>query len=1019
MNQQLPCEKQIPHGSLYPFTNNSSLPKSQAMKTYHHTTPAQTASTFLTLLLLLFSTLPAMAQSTATYRDSMYLTGRAQNSFTREDLEGVRVLLLDAMGNAVDSTVSTNQSAMQGMKNICFDFQVLKGRTYTLQFSKKGYEPAETTVQVPNPKRYIPRPISIGPVLMRKNSYMLGEAVVKASKVMMVMKGDTIVYNADAFQLSEGSMLDALVSQLPGAKLEEGGRITVNGHFISSLLVNGRDFFRGDPRIALENLPAYTVDKIKVYQREPEDAAPRKWPEIQKADDPWVLDVNLKRYYAQGWIANAEVGAGTKGRYAARMFALRFTDHSRIAAYANLNNLNRDQRPGQKGEWSPMKAIQGVQTLKEGGAELFVGGKRTQIGFTTDIRAAHRGTDDVQETARTFFREGGDTYGRSRSADRDRLTDVAWNARLRIPFKKRGRGDIIFLPHVEYGKATGKHARMSAEFDRNPEEAYRGAALDSIFAGIGSGRLQKALINRYRNATADETERWKVRGSAQYYFRSPWTDNHLTLTATGDYGKQDARRFTRHGLHMPMEGTRDYRNEYTRMPVRDYHYELHAHQPLPAFIKYIKGCQQILTPIVEYRYRQSHKSDVRQLYRLDRLGDEWASDETPLGTLPSAVGALAGCIDHDNSYRTVTHTKIHTPQIGFLAYLGGTGLGSLTFNMPVNFRYDRISDFRGQDHAEHIRKGRTYRSIDPTILFRRRYLNIAYSFRHTPAELGYIIGTTDSSNPLYVMEGNPGLKASARHRLDAGYSREWTKKQRTVNASVLYVLGRRNVGFEREYDRTTGVTAYRPRNIDGNWSIDGKFGFSQAADRRKRIVLETATECRFANSADFYADEYTQGSVRSSVRNLNLKETLKADYRMDGTRIGLTAAADWRHATGDRQGFRTINSVDFRYGATAQAGLGHGITIDTDLTMYSRRGYDERNMNTDDFVWNAALSGSLLKGKMALRLSAFDILGQLSNVRRVLNAQGYAETWYNTIPRYVMLSVIYKLNIQPKRKTDE
>ena len=987
------------------------------MKTYNYPALKKTALSALILLLSLSAALPIMAQKSETYRDSMYLTGNAQNSFTREDLTGVRVLLLDAMGNIVDSTVTKNTAVMEGMKNICFDFRVRKGRTYTLQFSKKGYEQAETTVRIPDNKRFTPRPFIVDPVLMRKSAYMLGEAEVKASKVMMVMKGDTIVYNADAFQLSEGSMLDALIEQLPGAKLEDGGRITVNGHFISSLLVNGRDFFRGDPKIALDNLPAYIVDKIKVYQREPEDAAPRKWAELQKADDPWVLDVNLKRYYAQGWIANAEAGIGTDDRYAARLFALRFTDHSRLAAYANLNNLNRDQRPGRKGDWSPQKAVQGVQTLKEGGAELFVGGKRTQIGFTTDIRAGYRGTDDVQETARTFFRDGGDTYGRSRNAVKDRTTTVEWNAKLRVPSKKRSRGIFRFQPFVEYEKSIGEYAKTTGEFDMMPAEAYRGAALDSIFAGIGSGRLQKSLINRYRNAAADETENWKIGGIAQYSFLVPFTDNFMQLAVTGNYGKQDAESFARHGLYMPREGAEDHRNEYTKMPVRDYRYELHVHQALRGFSKMIKGRQLIFMPIIEYLYRQNYKSDVRQLYRLDRLGDEWASDETPIGTLPSAIGALAGCIDHDNSYRTVTHTKIHTPQAGFIFY--GLGGGSLQFNLPVNFRYDRISDFRGQDYRGHVRKGRTYRSIDPNLSYRRRYMNMSYSFRHTPADISYLIGTTDSSNPLYVMEGNPGLKASATHRLAAGYSREWTKRQRAVNASVEYVLGRRNVGFAREYDRATGITVYTPRNIDGNWHIDGEFGFSQAVDKDKRFIIDTRTECRYANSADFYADEYTQGCVRSSVRNTNLKETLKADYRRNKTRVGLTAAADWRHATGDRNGFRAINSVDFSYGATAQTELGHGITVETDLTMYSRRGYDDKSMNTDDLLWNAALSGSLLKGKMGLRLSAFDILGQISNVRRVLNAQGYAETWYNTIPRYVMLSVSYKINIKPKRRTDE
>lgn len=82
------------------------------------------------------------------------------------------------------------------------------------------------------------------------------------------MKKDTVVFNADAFQLAEGSMLDQLVARLPGVELRGNGQIYVNGRFVSSLLLNGEDFFKGDPSIALQNLPAYTVNQIKVYEKQ-------------------------------------------------------------------------------------------------------------------------------------------------------------------------------------------------------------------------------------------------------------------------------------------------------------------------------------------------------------------------------------------------------------------------------------------------------------------------------------------------------------------------------------------------------------------------------------------------------------------------------------------------------------------------------------------------------------------------------------------------------------------------------
>ena len=132
------------------------------------------------------------------------------------------------------------------------------------RFSKEGYQTQCLNIE----KRKMDRRefrYFIGEVLLRKKSKprdtQLGEATVTASKIRMVVKGDTLVYNADAFQLSEGSMLDGLIKRLPGFELRDG-QITVNGQYVSSLLVNGEDFFRGDPRVALENLPAYAMFQV-------------------------------------------------------------------------------------------------------------------------------------------------------------------------------------------------------------------------------------------------------------------------------------------------------------------------------------------------------------------------------------------------------------------------------------------------------------------------------------------------------------------------------------------------------------------------------------------------------------------------------------------------------------------------------------------------------------------------------------------------------------------------------------
>ncbi|MDE7118341.1 MAG: hypothetical protein K2O61_06840, partial [Bacteroidaceae bacterium] len=174
----------------------------------------------------------------------------------------------------------------------------------------------------------------------RKNSFTeqaLGEVMVTATKVKMFYRGDTLVYNADAFNVSDGSMLDALIKQMPGTELTKQGEIFVNGKKIDNLLLNGKDFFRGNNKLMLENLPYYTVKDIKVYDRTTEKAMALH---DDKAKKDFVMDVNLKKEYSKGYMANVEVGAGTEDAYLNRLFGLRFTDVSRFAIVGGMNNLN-------------------------------------------------------------------------------------------------------------------------------------------------------------------------------------------------------------------------------------------------------------------------------------------------------------------------------------------------------------------------------------------------------------------------------------------------------------------------------------------------------------------------------------------------------------------------------------------------------------------------------------------------------------------------------------------------------
>lgn len=112
--------------------------------------------------------------------------------------------------------------------------------------------------------------------------------------------------------LAEGSMLDALVRQMPGVEIKSDGRIYHNGQFVESLLLNGKDFFKGDNSVMLDNLPSYTVKQVEVYDKYGKMSD--FLGERRESDKRYVMDMKLKKEYSIGTLANIEGCYGTEER---------------------------------------------------------------------------------------------------------------------------------------------------------------------------------------------------------------------------------------------------------------------------------------------------------------------------------------------------------------------------------------------------------------------------------------------------------------------------------------------------------------------------------------------------------------------------------------------------------------------------------------------------------------------------------------------------------------------------------
>ena len=182
-------------------------------------------------------------------------------------------------------------------------------------------------------------------------------------------------------------------------------------------------------------------------------------------------------------------------------------------------------------------------------------------------------------------------------------------------------------------------------------------------------------------------------------------------------------------------------------------------------------------------------------------------------------------------------------------------------------------------------------------------------------------------------------------------------------------------------------------------------------DRNQHFTLDAEAWMDYNHSVDLV------DASRSLVRSTYWNSTLRLDYRPTARlHIGVKGNLHTQRSSSDRTDFQHISVIDFDYGALSTIELPWDFQFATDLTMYSRRGYADPATNTNELVWNARLTKRFLRGNLLLQLDALDLLGQLSNVRRTINAQGRTETWSNVMPRYALLHVIYRLSKQPKRK---
>ncbi len=457
-------------------------------------------------------------------------------------------------------------------------------------------------------------------------------------------------------------------------------------------------------------------------------------------------------------------------------------------------------------------------------------------------------------------------------------------------------------------------------------------------------------------------------------------------------------------------------------------------------------------------------------YRLDSLGGRYATDPF---ILPSTYDSLALATDINNSYQFNTFSRKYTTELSlnrqFVKKVTNANgekeeqyQGGLYVSLPVEIANERI-DFWRPTGGTQLKQGeplysqekylcksgksvgdgnnqqtanRTLRTFSPYLYFnwktKRMKWDVNMRRYEYASSLTDLVDMSNTSNPLYFSFSNPSLRKASEYTGSVRLDVKCDSIPLTYWMKADYYLSKDDHGSRRWYNSKTGGYVSMTDNVDGNWNGKASGGLNWQFDKQKRWRLTMDGYMQYVRSVDFALQTVefdgtptleqlralTPSPELSTVNNLNTNMRLMLNYKYKQFTAGLLGKIDGRHSRSNREDYQDLDAYEYKYGANCTYTLPKtfgAFTIATDYNIFVRRGYQSAEINNTTNAWNASISKSFLKGSLTAKLSAYDILHQVSNIGYSVNAQGYTERRYNSIPRYVMFSLAYRLTKKPKK----
>jgi hypothetical protein len=912
--------------------------------------------------ILVFFSLQAVSQNTGNVK------GVLMDTAARQPVTDATITILQAKDSSLVTFSRTNKSG-------AFDVRYIPKGSYRLLVSHVGFRNYSKHFDITDERKEI----DLGYIALGSKASMLDEVTVVQEKAPVILKNDTIEYNAGSFKTKPNAVVEDLLKKLPGVQVDKDGKIKANGEEVKKVLVDGKEFFGNDPKMATKNLPANIIDKVQVFDKKSDQS---QFTGFDDGNSEKAINLTVKADKKHGLFGRVTAAAGNKERYQGNFNLNQFKGERQVSAIGMANNTNKQgftfmdmlNFTGGLGGPGGGGGRGGTMEINTGGLPIQgMGGAPTSInttwagginfndklGANLNINGSYfynRIEEKAEQRTNRQYISPTNPFNYAKNALTSRRSE---NHRLNLIADQR----IDSFNSIRFTSTANIQNSLSAGSSTYQSQGIKGGLLNRGFSD---------------NRSKSDGYSWTNNMLWRHRFRKKGRTFSANLSAGLNNAETDGRLNTVNDFFQP-DGSTGFSDTLDQQNFQD-----NKGLNYGAVLSYTEPLSRRSLLEFNYNFYRSNTSSGRETFDVDRNTGKHTIKNEMLSN------------DFDNTYSTSR---------GAINWRYQQKDYNFTFGASVqNARLESDFHFMGKDSMIN----QSYLNLLPNAQFQysiNRYKNIRFNYntytrQPSASQLNPIIDNTDRLN---IRQGNPNLDQEYNHRLQLNYVAFDPFRNTSFFTMVnLTSTNNRIVNFDRinaQGIRTTSFT-----NVDGVYSLNGtvSWGFPLKAIKSNLNSNTNIMQSRNINFVDGSKNVINNTSIAQELQlNLVNKEaldiTLGTNVSYNRVNYSLTKAAN-------------TNYWNQEYSLDANIYFPYGFSLASEYSFTRNTGYAD-GFNTNVSLWNAGIAKQLFKNKKAeVRLQVFDILNQNIGITRNANQNYIEDVSSRILNRYFLVSFTYNIS---------